>query len=137
MQEIKVFRNICNQRVIIFFRKLYAKECKLMNRCVINILEDSYLLMINMKRYVNMNIFRTKSYYYSFYYSFCMQKGSIKINILISTNIDSTSFCMQVCISFYYIFHSYLLHVKRVIKRVIVIFSSKNIYIYVSFCINH
>ena len=49
-----------------------------MNRCVINILEGSYLLIINIKRYVNMNIFRTKSYYYSFCYSFCMQKGGIK-----------------------------------------------------------
>ena len=61
-----------------FFRKLDMKEHKLMNRCAINILEDSYLLMINIKRHVNMNIFRTKSYYYSFYYSFYMQKITMK-----------------------------------------------------------
>ena len=61
-----------------FYRKLLLKKYQHMNQWMINILEESYLLMVNAKRYININIFRTKNYYYSFYYSFYMQKITMK-----------------------------------------------------------
>ena len=49
-----------------FYRKLLSKGYEYANYYVIKILEESYLLVVSMKRYMNINIIRAKSYYYSF-----------------------------------------------------------------------